>query len=470
MIMKGTLLTMLACVVITGSAFSQNAADVLENGIRVKDYHKIFLGLDPVKNIIKTDIGIEPANPLTYRDSTLYLVSQVGVNVYMHPVNPLKGTHKATLIVIDDPVDDAAKKEIESILEFIDPFISTKEAEQRKGKIIDSWEQYKSDLAQINPKVEPIANSLKNDYKKEMGEAFTMLSGLSFRNEQSTIDSLNIIDARIDTIRSHFERLEKTITDAKDTIKTLSAPLNHIYDIVMRDLEKIKTGQEKHLNKLQQVYDLVKEYQKEASNGVDGVTWIVKLGEIPANRGKISEYTVRLDKGIYRLDGKSNEIKEVSSEELVSHVLRVRKFQRFVPEVVAGVAYTFITHPVYGTETDDQGQQYVAESGENELNNINFTAMVNFNYYCDNSPLHFFWQIGAGINKEIPSLLSGGGVRVNIGGARLALSGGLALTLVKQLDKLSIGDEISGTAELEKDLKYRAVWPPRPYAGIQIKF
>lgn len=469
MFAKNVVCTILICIVLSANAFSQSAAYVLEEGISIEKGQKIFLIFENGK--IKTDIGVKPRNPLIHPDSTLFLVPDVGINVYMRPVNPLTATHKDTLIMISDPVDDAAKKTLQSIIALIEPMLEKGIPDDEAKGILSSKDV--NQLMKMNSDVNSIAKSLENDYLGDIAEIFSKLTKISFETIEDTKEHLKETGDSIATIKNHFESLNKSIAVARDSLAELKFPYNQIYEVLLSNLETIKSEQEKHLNKLEQIYKLVEDYQKRAKKGADGVPWVVKLGTIPAKQGEISQYSIRLNSGEFTLvgnDEKPKTIQKIPSKEILSHTIRVRKFQRYVPEVAAGIAYTFISHTVYGTDTDEAGRQVIAEAGKNDLNNVNFTAMLNFNYFKENSNVHPFWQVGVGVNKDVPTLLSGLGVRINISGLRFALSGGLALTWVEQLNNLEVGDEISGTAELKKDLKHQILWPPRAYAGIQLKF
>ncbi len=161
----------------------------------------------------------------------------------------------------------------------------------------------------------------------------------------------------------------------------------------------------------------------------------------------------------------------VSTKEEVSKIIGVRRFQRFVPEVSVGIAYTDLSFPKYSTNTDASGKDIVAEAGEEKINKLNFTTMINFNWFMTNSPIHPFWQIGIGVNADFPTLLTGIGARLNVTGAkRLALAVGFATTWIKTLDQLKLGDVVSGPADVEKDTKFKFNKKPKPYFGIQYNF
>lgn len=71
----------------------------------------------------------------------------------------------------------------------------------------------------------------------------------------------------------------------------------------------------------------------------------------------------------------------------------------------------------------------------------------------------------------MPTLLTGFGVRSNINGIkRLAISGGVAMTWVKELDELKVGDKITGTDDIDKDYKFSSAPKFSPYVTLQYNF
>lgn len=198
--------------------------------------------------------------------------------------------------------------------------------------------------------------------------------------------------------------------------------------------------------------------------------WCIKLDEVPSKEGKISVYTISIKENGYELSDKL-EIVSIESKDILKRTFRVRKFQRFVPELSVGVAYTFFTYNTYGTTSDASGQQFVAPPTENSVRNINITTMINLNLYCPNSNIHPLWQIGLGINSEMPTLITGLGVRLNLNSkTRFRITGGLAMTWIKDLETLKVGSKISGTSDIDKDLKYKTSPLLSPYVGLQYNF
>lgn len=192
-------------------------------------------------------------------------------------------------------------------------------------------------------------------------------------------------------------------------------------------------------------------------------------------------YTLIIKGSGYKLSDK-DEIISSETNEIIKRTVMARKFKRFITEVSTGTAFTFFEYPIYGTTSDSSGiktdNQYIASPEKSSVRNLNITTMVNFNYFIPNSNIHPLFQIGIGVNSGMPTLLSGVGLRLTgIGSVskskeshRVAITGGIAMTWIKELDKLKVGDQVSGTADIENDLKYQFSWPPRLYIGLQYSF
>lgn len=309
-----------------------------------------------------------------------------------------------------------------------------------------------------------------------MVELFKKLKALSFEDEQSTKAELDKVEGSIEAMASHYSIMESDIAEINNIIKTYNCPepdtliATFVFSSILKELTAMRSEQMKRLDNLKEVFKLVRDMQVKASTEKDGLRWFVVPDGIPATEGKISVYTISISEGGYRLSD-NNEIVAVTSTEIIKRSFRVRRFQRFVPEVSAGTAYTFFDYPQYGTTKNAAGEEVVGDPTQKRISNLNFTAMINYNYYLPNSPIHPFWQIGIGANNDIPTILTGLGIRANFAGLRrLAISGGLALTWIKQLNKLKPGDKVSGTADIDKDLTYEFNRKAPLYLGIQFNF
>jgi hypothetical protein len=300
---------------------------------------------------------------------------------------------------------------------------------------------------------------------------FTTLRGLDFASEEPTRDSIratrdsiaefnrrfNLIDVDMGTLKTYLDALSKC--KENDTLVD-----NYVVNEIYGDLQKAWATKRKRLANLQKAYDAVNTvYMAAAHPSPAGTQWYTKPVNIVLQDRSITLLTVTVNhSGMELRDG---EIVATEKTPYFKKVLRFRRFQRFVPEVSAGVAYTNLSFPKFGTDTSATGELVVASAGEEKFKKLNLTAMVNWNYYIQNSDVHPFFQAGVGANADYPVLLLGVGIRLNSGLKRVAFSVGGASSWIKTLNKLNVGDKVSGTADIEKDYQHEFK-APKIYFGM----
>ena len=80
-------------------------------------------------------------------------------------------------------------------------------------------------------------------------------------------------------------------------------------------------------------------------------------------------------------------------------------------------------------------------------------------------------QVGASASKDLPGILVGGGLRLfGAGKGDVAIGGGWMFGWVKDLQKLKVGDVVTGTKDIEADLGYATRPKTSGYIVIQFKF
>lgn len=483
--MKKLILTIIAGLICYYSCMAQTASQVLEKGLTVKPGEKIFLRFD--KRVLKYDVARslqDQANPIDYttlEDSVIFLVSKSGVNVYLNPLNPLNYSYDTETKVIVDPINEAAASTLGSIIDVLSPTMNITTSGNWTLEMKDSVACQTGLIEDI----ENIQNLLEKSQRDDINRLFMALKDISFSDETNTklkikengelLEPIIMHFAKIDTLLNLIkEKIDKCDFGSDDKIKIKTTKF--IFYSIYKDLKVTADEQQKRLKNLQAAFSLVEKAQEIASSGggVDGLKWCVLLNEVPAKEDKISVYSLTIKESGYKLSEK-NEVVSIETKDVLKRTLRVRKFQRFVPEASIGTAYTFFKYNTYATTSDSAGvetkNQYVATPTENLVRNLNITTMLNFNYFIPNSAIHPLYQLGLGVNSGVPTLITGFGIRSNINGVkRLAISGGIAMTWLKELDKLKVGDRVSGSDAIDKDLKFQFAWPPKPYIGLQFNF
>lgn len=447
---------------------AQTAKDVLEKGERVKSGNKIFLRKEGTA--LKYDVNEVPKDFTTLEDEKIFLVEKNELNIYIRPLNPLNFQLKTTNVVIVDPITEAEANASKAIFDMLETVKNNALAAQSACGIYDN----------IKDTIESVKEDLGRDQKATIVEIFKKLKLLGFEDADDTKNDLEEYAKNIAAVETHFKIVDRKIKAVSQMIKNYTCGIiagfpdeftgKFIFSAMVKELETMRNEQIKRLANLQQAYKLVKAAEVNARKEKDGLKWFQVPDGIPATQGKISVYTITVSEGGYGLSDQ-NEIVAETPKEIIKRTFKVRKFQRFVPEVSAGTVYTFFDYPKYGTSKDASGNLIVADAGKKNINNLKYTAMINYNFFTTNSPVHFFWQIGVGVNSEVPTLLTGIGIRANFAGIRrLALAGGLAFSWIKNLDKLKIGDQVTGTSDIEKDLKYEFNKKKPLYVGLQYNF
>jgi hypothetical protein len=151
----------------------------------------------------------------------------------------------------------------------------------------------------------------------------------------------------------------------------------------------------------------------------------------------------------------------------VSTSFVLREYQSLIPELAAGFVVAIVRAPQYGTGTDAAGKTIVVRQKDKP---VSFSGALLLNWVSArpaHSSLQPLFQTGVSLSPDGPGLLFGLGAR--IGRPKLvAFSAGGILAWVKDLNALSVGGPVSGTAELKDDLSYKPT--VKAYFALQYQF
>lgn len=477
------------------TGYAQKVGDILEKGIPIKAKHAIFLRLNDKDNTLHFETGKTNSNNFDPLKESFFLLHGNGANVFLAPpLNPLSHSTSTDISFSNDEIDAKASEALGSIIDALaklttspptpSPNKNVKKKTAKNGDknvpvvIKDISNPCDSKVLKLKASFEIIASMLKIDKKKELTEVFNILKKAEFKDKVVTKSEIELAKTKYTLIETYYAEIGTKIDQVKIDMKeyetcTPAPPDNFIKIFVMNQIikqeQEVLDGYMTALKNLDNIYTLVKKVF-DAAEG-EGKEWQIKLGRVSIEEGKIATYTVTVNTDGYTLSEDNKEITKTAKKSVVATNLKFRKIQRIIPEVSAGLAFTYLKFPKYGTNTDTAtGKQIVAFSGNDEFKRMNFTVMLNFNYYIPNSPVHPFWQVGIGATAGYPTFFTGFGGRINIAMKRLAVSGGFAGTWIKTLSTLKVGDPVSGTADLDKDIKYEFSFPLKPYLGIQYNF
>lgn len=473
------------CLLLSSSAYSQTVNDVLEKGNHVKKGSDIYFKLDLQQDSLlhfgvlnKKDAG----KAIDYEfnsDSVLFLTSDNNTDVFMQPLNPLNFTVSSVSKLIPDAISKAESDALKGIRELL---ISTmKENAVGSGEIdkfqnISAHADKAKDWNKRQLLLKKVEEGLASDYPeiKKINQIFLTIKNLDFVEQNPTRTQFNAAVKDTGAITEHLKKMDSIIqlieTDSKSFKgnSTISDDVlfRYVYQDYARSLRDAYHARKKQYTNLKKAINLVGEVIKNAEYPDNH--WHIKLRPISVTKSENAVYTVTVDTNTWNMN-EDGVLVQKSGGKKISRPIVVRKFQLLVPEVSVGTYYTFFKYKVYGTTSDSTGQQFVAEPTFSILKRFNASVMLNYNFYIPNTPVRPLLQFGGGIQSGIPVLMAGGGLRIGNSNA-FCITGGVALTWMRELQTLKVGDRVSGTAELEKDLKYEFSFPLKGYIGIQYNF
>lgn len=481
---KFSLILILLLTSITIKSFAQKVSDILSKGVEVKEKERIFLIRNGTNFQFDKSEGTA-GNYQQYEDSCIFLIhNKSGVNVFLQPLNPLKYSYDSKTTFIPDPINADADKAFSSITSLLAkvsggtgtaPGAPAKENEKnKKEKKGLSKAPSTCDLTYIVADLNDINQAFGNDPKNSINTTFTKLrDSIDFANEQNTNNAIKSVSDAISIYKKYFSDLNGKIKNLEDDIGKINCTAGdsliskYVLIEILNDVKTSYSTKNTRLKNLQNAYQLVKDAADKVNFPTQsGIQWFGESINVKVDNNKISILTITINNSGFEL--KNDEIVKSSSTVSFKKVLRFRRFHHFIPEVSAGIAYTWLSFPKYGVTTDASGKNIVSSAGSDDFKKLNLTAMINFVHYTDD-PVTWFWQLGVGAKSDYPTLLTGFGGRFDISGKTLALSVGAASTWVKSLTKLHIGDQVSGASAVENDLTYQFKLP-KFYVGVQYNF
>lgn len=471
---------------------SQTVSEVIKKGVPLKKNQAIFLTHtgNVFKFTLTSDFARPSVNPNQYHDSTLFLPRSTGVNVYLQPLNPLSFSYDTAVAYLPDQINEEADKAFGSIISFlgkylnggnsglnsgVNPSVDNQIAKTAKDTCI--CKQCEK-LWRFPELLKTLKNKFDADPKDKIIAEFRKLKGLPFDNQKETKYEIDADSIEILAFQKHYDSIRSDIANLRSQVESFDCEREDAWLIkgeladILNDVQNTFNAKLARLGNLKKAHELVlAAYKRGQEQTAIGSPWFNKEPiYVEVDEKKLTYLTIVVNASGFEVKSDDGEIIGIDKKVISKKVLRFRRFQLFIPEVSAGVALTNLTFPKYGTSKNlTTGIDTVANAGEESFKNVNFSAMINWVLYtgADVSP---FIQTGIGVKADYPTFFVGGGARFSLYDKVLSVSGGFASTWIKQLSTLHIGSPVSGTAELEKDLKYEFKWPLKFYVGIQYHF
>lgn len=482
--------TLLLAFSFTSSLSAQTVSDVLENGQKLADGDALFFtfGTERPKSDysnIQFAFSTGPKVPRTVpqvpsRDSFLLLPKTYNnLKVYVRPLNPLRYAYADTSYDLEDAIDKAAADAIAGMAQQWGKLIAGGPSANGEDPSVAAAAvgSDNCNLSAVQTAYDNAIAELKQEDRGAYKTTFEKLYNIGFTTPNATKDALAKAAADTINIRQHFKSLADRVDDLVKAIEAINCQSDKVFlykHTIVSMLKEVKDQQQEQTERyvlLQKMFALFgRAYDEAMASTTDPASseWYIERNTLSFPQHRVTFYELSLFEVGYHV--KDGDIVPTAKKLIAKKTIRFRHFRRFIPEVSAGVAYTGLQYPQYKTDVDDAGNHYVASAGNDLVKRINFTAMINFNYFIPNAGLHPFFQLGAGTNLENPVLFTGFGTRIPVkSNQRFAVSVGAAFGFIKQLDKLKLGEKVIGEAALEQDLKLQLDPMPKLYVGFQIQ-
>lgn len=484
------------CLPYVEPAFAQNDTRAALNAREVKELVHVSLGRDATATVIKAALD-DDKTPETAAGGRVYVARKAISVVYRDP-NPLSLSLSAGIEEADDPSNAALVKIIEA-LAGIPPIVAAgpagAAARTRSQTRTEMFRGY--GLAETDSKCQPAveAYGLLNHLRDNLYPDTASAAGLGGNLDlwKKTLDAaasstgvgvrrqiLEEEDGIIALVKDEAADLKENIDAATMDADTLDAQFvkvpgtdacaqltRAVYSLAAMTQPRRRIGE---LQKIKQTLDALAaalaDFAAE-SRWLPADQHLYVITPVHATPEKLQQVTVRATELTYSVPDETSGILVVRGT-TTSGTFVIRRFDKWVTEIGAGLISAEIATPRYGTE-EREGQTFAARVGEDKWS---WSPAVVGNFVCrcwQSDKVAFMVQVGAVPSKDTPALLGGIGTRL-FGGTKggVGISAGFVHAWVKELPDEFLTKPISGTKDIEANIRFVEHW--KPYLMIQYQF
>ncbi|HTE10241.1 MAG TPA: hypothetical protein VK645_04710 [Chitinophagaceae bacterium] len=297
-------------------------------------------------------------------------------------------------------------------------------------------------------------------------DLFQVLYNFETVDEASTKVSL----AKTDDVKDISNNLDKVKTSAKKITDVLNAfelqdkLLNSsLHNSVLVFIGTVNTNLSKNSTIVSKLGDIIKQFDASFLDASSDFKDYYKVREIRYDNGKVLNTTMTISE--YDYISTINDFRKKDGVQEASFAFK--RYDFVSVSVSTGIFYGNTSLKNFGVSPSNNEFVVTEETVDKSSAVTAVFANINFNlgsrYF---SPLI---QVGVDPLKKKPFFLLGAGF--SIPAVKLAISAGGIWSWNQSLSKITVGDKISSTTDLEKDLKSNFDVSPRGwYLGIQYNF
>jgi len=406
---------------------------------------------------------------LTWKDSTLIDERDKAIAEF---INLLVGQFGSTVSSLNVPsanftsTDAKAKSEEIKAIDFKDKDLLLLLIQLRSNQNRLKAEE-KSILNEFFEKLKYLDDLVSKDISALSTEIYSNLYGFKdiydyndkdngFSKQSKSVSNLEGDLANIESIRKEIADKLKGIAIGDEMLKSYFGVI--LISYLEKSLTKLNTDK-KIIEKLKPILKIV---ENSTANELSKHKGYYKIRSVEFDNGEkletvltISEYEFKKENSDFSKKG-----------DILNQKFEFRKYDIFDVSVSTGIFYGNTTLKGFGIAND--GTNFTVTEDNINKNTAVTAVFLNFNFKTSRyfSPL---LQIGIDPTKKRPFMLIGTGFLIPV--ARIAISGGPIWTWNQSLDKLTVGQTISSTTDLEKDIQYKFDMQPKGwYLGIQYNF
>lgn len=277
-----------------------------------------------------------------------------------------------------------------------------------------------------------------------------------FSKQSKSVSNLEGDLTNIESIRKEIADKLKGISIGDEMMKSYFGAILTSY--LEKSLTKFNSDK-KIIEKLKPILKIVENSTVNESSKQKGY---YKIRSVEFDNGEKLETVLTISEYEFKMESSDF----TKKADLLNQKFEFRKYDIFDVSVSTGIFYGNTTLKGFGVAND--GTNFTITEEDINKNTAVTAVFLNFNFKTSRyfSPL---LQLGIDPTKKRPFMLFGTGFSIPV--ARIAISGGPIWTWNQSLDKLSVGQTITSTTDLDKDVSYIFDAVPRGwYIGIQYNF
>lgn len=424
-------------------------------------------------NLLGTSFGI--SSPEATQEASASSLKAVEENIkseqrekyHDYKISTLQKPKKANVVAIQDTVISPDATNLKELLGWEIGF-KTFDINLLYVHLLENELKIQSAIDSVNKLTQLIHKGEEFDLRniqKELSNALSTLSSQLLRDD--AVENTKTIKEKLKELESQIKGHESNLQVMSKLASNLNlndVPLDNILTLTVEQFISDKQNSLDNGKLLIEKFNSVIELMENSfTNQSARANDFQQRSEIQFQEGKVKELTIVIYQRKYEFP--ESGLRIVSDTSIIKRTITFKRHEPITPIVGTGVFYTNTTIRGYGVSNSSPGVFTVTQD-DLKSNSPGTALFLNFPIFTGSRYLEPMLQFGIDPTKKRPFLLIGGGM--GIPSSKFAITFGGIWTWAPTLDKLSVGETITSTTELEKDISYKFNAVPKGYyLGIE---